>query len=280
MKAILSIPLVLLLALLSLSASAHENTVSRQFDPQSDLLLANFDSRPDVDDLHSVAALATILRSKPYDAIDYRAVAGAYGSQGGTYIDSPKLFDLAFGDRWVDAHNHRDRALATISEKVLAVLRAGGDVWVEEAGQSDFTADVLAVVRDKADSIETHKRFHVVQHSFWNESVTTEQKLQFVRNYSDYQKIPDGNGSGNGTPNYKYDGSEDWERVLADPAVGAIWKEAKRVADQYNGTTEYDNPAVEAGGFDFSDTVEAVWFLGVEDVDTVEAFFDRFLASP
>lgn len=266
---------VLIVGLLSVPVSAAD--IKSVMNPKTDALVSNFDSRPDVDDLHSIAALATILRHQDFKAVRYLAVAGAYGEQGGTYIDSPELFNLAFADNWVDAHHHREQALKRVAAFALETLQAGGDVWMQDAGQADFSADVLKELRRLDSSLDAKRRVHIVQHSVWNEEASTDDKLLYARNYAHYVKIPDGNGSGNGTPNYRNSRGDDWPRVLSHEAVGQIWKEAKRVADQYNGKTEYDNMAIMDGGFDFSDTVEVIWILGVEDVDTVEAFFNRFL---
>ncbi len=267
--------IVLLLGLLTAQVNAAD--IKSVMDLKTDALISNFDSKPDVDDLHAIAALATIIRHKDFEQVRYLAVAGAYGEQEGTYISSPKLFKLAFGDQWVDAHNRRDQALERATTFALKTLKNGGDVWMQDAGQADFSADVLREVRRLAPDLDTKRRVHIVQHSVWNEEVTTDDKLLYARNYADYIKIPDGNGSGNGTPNYRNPNGDDWSRVLSNETVGEIWKEARRVANEYNGKTEYDNMAVMDGGFDFSDTVEAVWILGIEDVDTVEAFFNRLL---
>ncbi|MDO3388233.1 hypothetical protein QWI17_20470 [Gilvimarinus sp. SDUM040013] len=268
----------LLLAVSMLSVPVLAGDIKATMNLQTDALISNFDSKPDVDDLHSIAALSTILSQEPYASMTYLAVAGAYGQQDGVYIESPKLFNLAFGKNWVDAHNERDKALdkaATLAHKVLA---GGGDLWLQDAGQADFSADLLRALRARMPELNTKRRVHIVQHSVWNESVTHPDKLTYARNYSDYVKIADGNGAGNGTPNYRVDDGQLWETVLGNPKVGAVWREAKRLADEYNGKTGYDNTSVGNGGFDFSDTVEAVWILGIENVDTVDNFFGRFLA--
>jgi hypothetical protein len=52
-----------------------------RFDVQKDLLLAQFDCKTDVDDLHSAAALVTLLSNPKYSKIKFHAVAGTYGIQ-------------------------------------------------------------------------------------------------------------------------------------------------------------------------------------------------------
>ena len=49
--------------------------------------------------------------------------------------------------------------------------RSGGQVWVAEAGQSDFSADWLQRVYALDLPVDVKARVHVVQHSDWNESV-------------------------------------------------------------------------------------------------------------
>ena len=66
------------------------------FLPGRDLWLPQFDSKTDVDDLHSVAAVATLVRDPRFADVDYHAVAGAYGIQEGLYVPSPELFEKSF----------------------------------------------------------------------------------------------------------------------------------------------------------------------------------------
>ncbi len=75
-----------------------------KFEKGKDLLLANFDGKPDVDDLHSVAALSTMLRDSRFAGLDYHATMGAIGTQGGTFIDATGLFNMAFGNQWANAN--------------------------------------------------------------------------------------------------------------------------------------------------------------------------------
>ena len=43
------------------------------FDPSRDLLVANYDSKPDVDDLQAVAGLGTVLAHPDFACVDYIA---------------------------------------------------------------------------------------------------------------------------------------------------------------------------------------------------------------
>ena len=248
-----------------------------RFDKSRDLFLPQFDCKTDVDDLHSVAAVATMLRDDRLAGVEFHAVAGAYGRQEGLYVPASALFELAFGENWSDAHNQHDEAVAVVVERVVSVLEAGGRAWVAEAGQSDFTADWLEQVQERLPQIDLRERVHVVQHSDWNESSATPEKLAFVKRIGSYHKIPDGNATGNGTPGFNSGLSEHWLRVPSDGQSGAIWRTARLIGEEFNGREgRYDNPSVASGGIDFSDTAETCWIFGFEELIDVESFFDTF----
>lgn len=247
------------------------------FKTGSDLFIADFDSKTDVDDVHSIAGVATMLRDPRFADVQYHAVAGAYGIQEGLYVPSPELFNLVFGDNWSDAHLYREQALDKVTQLVMATLASGGNVWVAEAGQSDFTADWLTRVResDLADMTKTH--IHVVQHSDWNESVTSPGKLAYVQEHANYHKIADGNEVGNGTPGFRTESTELWAIVFASPEDSESWLLAKSIGEEYNGVDgRYENSAITAGGMDFSDVSETCWIFGFADLEDAEAFFREF----
>ena len=242
-----------------------------RFDPSKDLLIANYDSKPDVDDLQSVAGLGSVLAHPDFACVNYIATAGAYGTQDGEFIHAPVLFNLAFGDRWVDAHADRDAAVDRLREEALATLQTGGKVWITEAGQSDVSA---AMVRGLPE--ELWGNVHLVQHSDWNEATTSEADIYFVRRKVRYHRISDGNFPGNGSPSFNTHSPEHWPALLNDPTIGAIWVEAKRLSDLHNPTAAYVNPAVSDGGLDFSDTVEPSYVFGFDDMADVGDFVARF----
>lgn len=241
------------------------------FDPARDLLVANYDSKPDVDDLQAVAGLGSVLKHPAYACVDYIATAGAYGSQGGEFLPAAELFTLAFGDKWQDAHADREGAIATLAKRMQATIAAGGRVWVAEAGQSDVTA--AAVERLPK---EMWTSVHVVQHSYWNESMTSKEAMQTVVYNTRYHRIQDGNFPDNGSPAFNTDDGSHWAALLADPAIGPIWAEAKRLSDLHNPVAAYVNPAVSKGGLDFSDTVEIAYIFGFDDMQGVGDFVERF----
>ncbi len=248
-----------------------------RFDSSRDLLLAQFDCKTDVDDLHTVAALATILRHPKYQNINYHAVAGAYGIQEGFYVPPNELFQLAFGARWSDAHNQGNMAMQEVLTLVEKAIEQGGNIWVAEAGQSDFSARWIRALLALRPELNTKQRIHIVQHSDWNEEVTASENLEFVKKVTDYRKIPDGNVVGNGTPGFRSDEIIDWRKYIEDTKLIAIWETALRIGNQYNGKEgRYLNTSIANGGLDFSDLSETCYLLHLDTIKDANAFFAFF----
>ena len=253
-----------------------ENRIGR-FDPSRDLFLAHFDSKTDVDDLHSIAGVATVLADPRFAKVNFQAVAGADGVQDGLYVPSNELFELAFGSQWSDAHNAYDEALQQVFGKVERTLKQGGSIWIAEAGQSDFSADLAKRVLQYLPGVDLREHFHIVQHSNWNEEVTDAEDLQFVQTHTAYQKIPDGNGFNNGTPGFRDPNWIDWKSYIKDARLTEIWEMALEIANRYNAAEgRYLNTAIQEGGMDFSDVVETCWIFGFEALPDAEAFFKEF----
>ncbi len=234
-----------------------ETSKNLEFNKEDDLLLLNYDCKTDVDDLHSVAAASSLLRIPQYSELNYHAVAGSYGVQGGKYVPANSLFRLAFRDAWSDAHMDFDQALHDVFLIVQTILNEGGDIWIAEAGQSDFSAALVMKIRNDMEHIDTNERIHIVQHSNWNEEQTTDKKLTFVKEHSHYQKIPDGNALNNGTPGFNTSDHIDYKSILDHEEMIAIWDLAITLANTYNGVDDrYLNKSIAAGGMDFSDFSE------------------------
>ena len=87
---------------------------SGRFNVEKDLLLAQFDCKTDVDDLHSAAALSMLLSNSNFSKVKYHAVAGTYGIQEGLYVPPNELFQLAFGKNWTDAHENVESAIKQV----------------------------------------------------------------------------------------------------------------------------------------------------------------------
>lgn len=252
-------------------------TMLGRFDVDRDLFLAHFDSKTDVDDLHSIAGVATVLADARFADVRYHAVAGAYGIQKGLYVPANELFEAAFGENWSDAHSDYDAALAKVSAMVVSTLQGGGSVWIAEAGQSDFSADVVEAATSSLGEPSLSGRVNVVQHSDWNESVTSEASLELVKTLGTYHRIPDGNAEGNGTPGFRSESEVEWRASLLDSDLTQLWEQAIEIADRYNGVDgRYLNEAIAAGGLDFSDVSETCWIFGFGDLADTQAFFEEF----
>jgi hypothetical protein len=247
------------------------------FNKEKDLFLAHFDCKTDVDDLQSVAGVAAILSHSQFDGVKYHAVAGAYGIQEGLYVPANELFEAAFGKHWSDAHSNFNRALEEVTGLAMNVLKDGGRVWIAEAGQSDFTYALVRNIIEIDSSVDIKNGIHVVQHSDWNESVTTPYKFKFVKENCSYYKIPDGNVAGNGSPGFVINQPVDLNKLIDDENIRKVWKLAVEIANKYNGKeNRYDNKAIAAGGLDFSDVSETCRIFGYDYIKDVDQFFEIF----
>lgn len=246
-----------------------------------DIFCPHFDTKPDLDDVHAQAAVGSIIAHPSLAGIDVFAVAGAYGEQGGEFVESFGVMELAFQGNWTSttgAGYDWASAVEKSAQRMEAAIKRGGDVWIAEAGQSDFSYDAIQIVLAKLPGTDP-KRFHIVQHSQWNEDVSDDEKVAWLKAHIDYIRIEDGNFP-NATPDFKTfpDGDttkgEDphgqlagveqlWTQVTSHPALGPLWTEAKRIADAYNPIAAYNNTAIQAGGFDFSDASEACHIFGM-----------------
>ena len=250
-----------------------------KFNKAKDLLLLNFDLKTDVDDVHTVAALDLILKAKSFKDLNYFAVSGTYGVQAGLYVPANSLFDLVFKNNWTDAHMERGKALADTSKRIKQTISAGGRVWAAEAGQSDFTQDVLKHLAQMGNPL-TKEQFIVVQHSTWNEKETSEEALAFVKAKTTYIKIPDGNAAENGSPGFNNTSYAVKKLEAANLPSSKVWTIANAISTKYNGVNgRYQNDSIHYGGADFSDLSEVISILGIKGVDTVDLFFTKFNKS-
>lgn len=262
------------------SNSPKESLKNETFNMEKDLLLAQFDCKTDVDDVHTMAALATLLSDSGFQSVNHHAVTGTYGIQKGLYVPPNDLLNLALGNNWTDAHEDFESAVNKVKGLVVKTLENQGDIWIAEAGQSDFSAALVKAVKVDLSEINTSQRIHVVQHSNWNEEVTSPEALKFVKENTDYRKIPDGNVVGNGSPGFRSPDFTNWEDEVTDPGLVEIWQLATDIANKYNGKDgRYDNEAISAGGLDFSDLSTVCWILGIKDIKDTEEFFNLYANS-
>lgn len=265
------------LVLLSCTSQNSDVKLVGKFNTETDLYLSQFDCKTDVDDIHSAAAVATIMNDPRFSNVKYHAVAGTYGIQEGLYVPPNNLFELAFGKNWSDAHSNFDKAIKEVTELVITTLNNGGDVWIAEAGQSDFSAALVKNVKKINTSIDTKNRIHIVQHSDWNENNTAPENLEYVKTNTDYQRIPDGNVLDNGSPGFYSEQKVNWRNHTTNSEIIKIWETAIEIADKYNGQEgRYNNPAIDKGGLDFSDVSETCWIFGFNHLKNADHFFKEF----
>ncbi|ANW96100.1 hypothetical protein AXE80_07325 [Wenyingzhuangia fucanilytica] len=263
-------------------------TFSQTFNKSTDLLLANFDLKPDEDDVMAAAALACMLKHSDFTDVNYYAVAGAYGDQKHIFITAgvPDYYNSLFGKEnkhWTNAHANWKSSVKRAKKKVIPVLKKGGRIFVQEAGQSNFTYDLLQAVID--DGIELgiiKKNVIIVQHSTYNEKNTTPSELTWLKNNTVYVKIDDGNTSDNSTPGYRSKDTKWLEFAKSDKNPNKIardiWILADEVCDAWEG--EWTNKWIAAGGVDFSDCVEN-WYLfnlGKES-DDIASFWNKYVIN-
>lgn len=273
----LKIPHLVTFCLISLAYASCSFAQESRFEISDDLLLLNYDLKTDVDDLHSIAAATTFLSDPRFSDVEFHAVAGAYGVQDGEYVPGNKLFEIAFPGQWSDAHADFDQALKEVTTISKQTLDAGGSIWVAEAGQSDFSAALVRALQTLFPDPVFSTRIHIVQHSDWNESVTSERALRFVKEHISYHKVPDGNTEGNGTPGFTTRDLQNWKSYLSDGHLLNVWQTAIDLGQKYNGADgRYLNERISEGGLDFSDTAEIMWMFGFEDIPDPEYFFKEF----
>ncbi|WP_144207476.1 hypothetical protein [Shewanella donghaensis] len=265
-----------LFIIVMISISLNSYAMDQKFAIDKDLLLLNFDLKTDVDDVHTIAAFDLLLQSKEYENLNYYAISGTYGIQAGAYVPANNLFDMVFKQNWTDAHNDRQNSIYRSIKKINKTLSTGGKVWIVEAGQSDFTQEILVALGEF--NISFYKdQIILVQHADWNEQETSVDALNYVKQNTTYIRIADGNKEGNGTPGFN--NQSYLSKNLEDTKLlsSKVWKQANEICTKYNGINgRYDNKAISAGGTDFSDLVEVTYILDIKDTPTVAAFFTKY----
>ncbi|MEO0509900.1 MAG: hypothetical protein AAF065_08590 [Verrucomicrobiota bacterium] len=194
--------------MITVTAAAQEAATDHRigrFDTTKDLLLLNYDFKPDEDDIHAVAAMSCMLEHPDFkDQFNYYAVSGAYATQKkGGYIHTvtPEFFNLAFGKgTWTDAHDDWEASVLVVKDKMQATLESGGTVFVADSGPSDFTYDVVQALLGTGLSPEVVKeQVWVIQHHDWNEKNTRPERLAWLKQNTRYIRINEGNSSGPGS---------------------------------------------------------------------------------
>ena len=266
MKQILTVlSFCILLSISCSSSNAPIENKPRSFNPNKDLISLHYDHAPDKDDGQSAAADRTILQSlygKDWIKDHVVAVSGAYGKNAKDFNpNSDAVMDAAWNDcgGWIAAHASRENAITEMTKRWSRTLKAGGDVWVKEGGQSDLTAAVIEKIQKQMPKIDTTMRIHTVQHSDWNESQTTEDALAYTKMNTDYIRISDANRYLN-----VRGGNDIFVKAATEhPAFTDIWKAA----------FAYYNPKER---IDFSDTGELMHILELGELN-IDQFRKRFL---
>ncbi|WP_075604013.1 hypothetical protein [Saccharicrinis aurantiacus] len=262
------------------------------FNKKKDILIAQFDSKPDPDDIHAQAALGCMLLHKDLKGVNYYAVAGAVGIQNGKYIDSEELFNMAFGKKWTDAHTDWEGSVQKITNKVAPILKKGGKVWVQEAGQSNITADWIKELLTLFPEDIIKSNVIVAQHSNWNEDKTDSTDLAYVKSKTSYFALDDGNAAPDAdwgdrgsysTPEYRSKDSKwiELAKSSANKKAGALWVEADRIITEMfpDGFPE-EWSYIHHNGVDYSDCVENWWIFNIGELaDDNAKFWDRYITN-
>lgn len=259
-----------------------------------DLFIAQFDMKPDHDDVQAAAALGSMLRHPDFRRVRSRArliVYGAIGNQRGTLLNPTRLFNEAFGEgtyRWTDAINQRGASVGRCFRRARDTIKGGGRVYVQEAGQSDFTREWIRRLRVETSlsDAEIKRNVVVVQHSDYNEEMTTPRDLRDVRNWATYVAIDDGNDDsgtgpnrGRNTPNYTTTVRErlrEARNARTSPSTFRMWRIATNIIE--NQPSSFTNRKIANGGLDFSDCVENWYIFGEGGKSgTLFRFWNRFV---
>lgn len=159
------------------------------------------------------------------------------------------------------------------------ILQNGSIVWVAETGKSNFTADwCRELVKRKFTATDIKSHVILVQHSDTNERMTNDDDLKYVRNLTQYYKIPDGNSSGNGTPGYRSYETLYMQKTLSpdnpNPRAREIFAAIK------TGSEGGRNKRLDKGGLDYSDHVAVWWIMGEpNNIDNNGKFWDRYVTN-
>lgn len=237
------------------------------FNSVKDVISLHYDHAPDKDDGQSAAADRTILESLyGVEWIESHVipVSGTYGKNKKTFNpESDAVMDAAWNDcgGWRSADDSWDTTADGLTKLWLAVIEAGGSIWVKEGGQSDLTADVVRRIRRQSPDLDTTAQIHVVQHSDWNEMMTTDEALAYTKANTDYVRISDANAY----LNVKGGDAAFVQAATGHSVFGPVW----RVAFAY-----YD-PNYR---LDFSDTGELLHILGLGRIG-FDAFRETFLQA-
>lgn len=227
-----------------------------------DQVYLHYDVAPDRDDLHAITAGKLLVDRA---GIAPRVIVGTHThhSSGSSYTYR-KNEAIAMSDHVYGRGNYREVGynhaahFDVVAAEWDAVISRGGTVYVAEGGTSDFTYGVLMAMA------QNKKKVTVVQHSNWNERMTAQSALAYVKANANYIKIEDGNHN-NSTADLNVTGSQANRNVML--ATSDTWKLAFNF---------YSNLV------DFSDTVELLHILSIPKsaVNNIQSFANYVRQSP
>lgn len=239
----------------------------------NDLLVLHYDNCPDRDDGQAIPAGKSVVETLGIDA-----VMVANGTCGNSIRDrfNPGSFAVvqaSWGSNYLNVADQRDSATLAATNRWATTLANGGQVWVAEGGQSDFTADVVRRIAARYPNMDL-KRIHIIQHSAgataYNEMFTSSSNLTYLKNRTSYQPIANGNVGGNGSAD-----------LNSQSAYFVATARAGRFSTEWNAGFAYLPPdcavRTERCKLDFSDTVELLYIVGDTRTKTVDDFADNYL---
>ena len=229
----------------------------------NDLLALHYDHCADLDDGHAlVAGKAVVIRSGlPLSQLI--VVNGTCGDDvRNSYVpESEVVSNAVWGDDWLNYASDPEESVETSVQRWAQVLSNGGEVWVAEGGPADFTARVLDSLDSQFPSLDL-KNVHVIQHNVgFNQNQT--QRIDTVRELSDYINIGDGNSGGNGTANFREQSSFFVETALQS-----------EFSNEWEAAFDYLDPNRR---LDFSDAVEVLYIFDDTTTMTVDDFARTYL---
>jgi hypothetical protein len=203
--------------------------------------------------------------------------------------------DAAWGaNGWLYAGGHRSinpdiwyKAVLQTAEAWRGTIEAGGNVWIAEGGQSDFTADVIRELRNDYAPSLTRIRIHIVQNSSWNEKQTSTADCKYANANAHHISIADGDLPDNGTAVFrmyyndnKMEITDFMQTASSHSLYGTMWNAAFTYLNPINGYPQ-NNSDPKNRKLDFSDAVELLHILGIgtASVNDCNDFADLFLVD-
>jgi len=170
------------------------------FNPAFDMIALHYDCAPDPDDFTSAAADRLLLEaSYGTEWLKHHVlpVIGTFGlNEAYKEASCERIAQAVWGDSTgylrANQPSHapmhssplRTLAVATAASAWWQTIAAGGQLYVKEGGQSDFTKEVVAAL--EARQRRSGKCVHIVQHAQWNEQQNHPGVTPYLMAHADY----------------------------------------------------------------------------------------------